>query len=198
MATEHEKMLRGELYNATDPALIQGRRNARNLLKTFNDSRDEDTDLRQRILAELFGTIGSNVWIEPPFFCDYGSNIHIRDDVFFNFNCVILDPARVEIGSTVLFGPNVQIYSATHPLDYRTRRTWLELAKPIRIGSDVWIGGSAVLGPGITVGDRSVIGAGSVVTKGIPAGACAAGNPCRVIRELGDGEQAQTSMGDRA
>lgn len=198
MATEREKMLAGELYNAADPELTQGRRRARNLLKSFNDSRDEEGDLRQRILAELFGTVGTNVSIEPPFFCDYGSNIHIGNDVFFNFNCVILDPAQVEIGSTVLFGPNVQIYTATHPLDYQTRRTWLELAKPIRIGSDVWIGGSAILGPGITIGDRTVIGAGSVVTKDIPAGVFAAGNPCRVVRELGDGESSLPGAGGAA
>jgi maltose O-acetyltransferase len=177
-------MLRGELYDATDPALVLARRRARELTSALNDTRDESQAERARIVAELFGSAGEGVWIEPPFYCDYGTNIHVGSTVFFNFNCVILDPARVEIGDHVLFGPNVQLYTATHTLDYPTRRAGLELAKPIRIGSDVWIGGSAVICPGVTVGARSVIGAGSVVTRDIPEDVFAAGNPCRVIRQL--------------
>lgn len=182
--TEKEKMLRGGLYDAADPRLALERRRARSLVRALNDSRDEDQAKRASIIAELFGSAGERVWIEPPFYCDYGTNIHLGSAVFFNFNCVILDPARVDIGDNVLFGPNVQIYTATHPLDHAARRTRLELAKPITIGPDVWIGGSAIIGPGVGVGARSVIGAGSVVTRDIPEGVFAAGNPCRVIRYL--------------
>jgi maltose O-acetyltransferase len=182
--TEREKMLAGELYSAADPELTAARRRARDLIYAFNHSRESEPDLRQQILRELFGAIGKNLWIEPPFYCDYGQNISIGNNVYFNFNCVILDPARVEIGDRVLFGPNVQIYTATHPIDAATRRTGLEAGKPIRIGSDAWVGGSAVLCPGVNIGDRTVIGAGSVVTRDLPADVFAAGNPCRVIRSL--------------
>jgi maltose O-acetyltransferase len=180
--TEKEKMLRGELYNATDPQLTQERRIARALTGALNQSRDDQADLRRRIIAELFGAVGGQVVIEPPFYCDYGSNIFIGRNVFFNFNCVILDPARVDIGDNVLFGPGVQVYTATHPMDPQTRRSGLELARPVRIGSDVWLGGGAIINPGVTVGDGSVIGSGSVVTRDVPVGVFAAGNPCRVIR----------------
>jgi maltose O-acetyltransferase len=182
--TEKEKMLAGELYNAKDPQLVQERRRARNLMKLYNDTLDAETDKRRQILEELLGDIGGPVEIEPPFFCDYGSNIHLGSGVFFNFNCVVLDVARVDIGDNVLCGPNIQIYTATHPVDYQERMTGLELGKPIKIGSGVWLGGSVVIGPGVTIGDRSVIGAGSVVVKDIPADVFAAGNPCKVIRSL--------------
>jgi len=182
MATEREKMLRGDLYNAADPELTAARRRARDLMRALNTGHDEAE--RLQIIAELLGEQGENVWIEPPFFCDYGQNIRVGDSVFFNFNCVVLDVAPVEIGSHVLFGPNVQIYTATHPIDAETRRTGLELGKPIRIGSDVWVGGSVIINPGITIGSRTVIGAGSVVTRDLPDDVFAAGNPCRVIRSL--------------
>ncbi|HEX3151016.1 MAG TPA: sugar O-acetyltransferase [Gemmataceae bacterium] len=182
--TERERMLAGELYDPLDAELVAGRRHARNLLRSLNDSRDADAELRAAIIQELFGSTGAGTWIEPPFFCDYGSNITLGDQVFFNFNCVVLDPAPVRIGSNVLFGPAVQIYTATHPLDAETRRTWKEFAKPVTIGSDVWIGGAAVICPGVSIGDRTVIGAGSVVARDVPAGVVAAGNPCRVIRVL--------------
>lgn len=184
MVTEKEKMLRGELYNAADPQLVMERRRARNLLKAFNDTLDEEQDRRQQLLGELLGALGRNVVIEPPFYCDYGTNITLGDGVFFNFNCVVLDVTPVEIGSNVLFGPSVQIYTATHPVDYRERQTGLEFGKPIHIGSDVWVGGGAIIGPNVTIGDRAVIGAGSVVVKDIPPDVFAAGNPCRVIRAL--------------
>lgn len=127
---------------------------------------------------------GDNLWIQPPFYCDYGTNIITGEGVFFNFNCVVLDVMEVNIGSKTMFGPNVQIYTATHPLDYKIRNTGLEYAKPITIGENVWVGGSVVICPGITIGDNSIIGAGSVVTKSIPANVIAAGNPCKVIRNL--------------
>ena len=122
--------------------------------------------------------------IEPPFHCDYGSNIFLGDNVYFNFNCIILDPAKVEIGDNVLVGPAVQIYTATHPISVTERKTMLESAKPIRIASDVWIGGGAIICPGVQIGRGSVIGAGGVVTRNVPAGVVAAGNPCRVIRKI--------------
>jgi maltose O-acetyltransferase len=184
MVTEKEKMLRGELYDASDPQLVRECRRARDLTRELNDSRTGAMEERRRIIARLFGSVGERVWIEPPFYCDYGTNIHLGNAVYFNFNCVILDPARVDIGDNVLFGPNVQVYTATHPMEHATRRQGLELAKPVWIGSDVWVGGGAIICPGVRVGARSVVGAGSVVTRDVPEGVFAAGNPCRVIRAL--------------
>ena len=184
MATECEKMLAGELYDASDPELVLARRRARDLLRTFNNSRDEDYDARRQILGELLGAVGEGVWIEPPFSCDYGRNIALGDRVYFNFNCVVLDCAAVTIGSDVFFGPGVQVYAATHPTDHAVRRSGLELARPIVVESDVWVGGGAILCPGVRIGARSVIGAGSVVTRDVPEGVVAVGNPCRVIRPI--------------
>lgn len=184
MRTEKEKMLAGELYDPRDDQLQRERRRARLLIKEFNDSSDDQGQERKRLLIDLFGTMGKGTFIEPPFYCDYGGNITLGERVFFNFNCVILDVAQVTIGNHVLFGPGVQVYTATHPLDAEQRRSGLEAAKPITIGDDVWIGGGAILSPGVTIGARSVIGAGSVVTKDIPEGVFAGGNPCRVIRSL--------------
>jgi len=183
MRTEKEKMLAGELYDPLDAQLSGERLRCRDLLKRFNDTREDQTEERTELLKQLLGA-ETGVWIQPPFFCDYGTNIRLGSKVFFNFNCVVLDVMEVTIGDNVLFGPSVQIYTATHPMDAETRRKWLEFAKPIRIGSDVWVGGAALICPGVTIGDRSVIGAGSVVTRDVPADVFAAGNPCRVIRQL--------------
>jgi maltose O-acetyltransferase len=184
MRTEKEKMLNGELYNPLDKQLTDERKRARQLTKKFNTTTEDQAEERTQILKELVPNAGDKLWIEPPFFCDYGSNIYTGEKVFFNFNCVVLDVMKVEIGSRTLIGPNVQIYAATHPEDYKVRGSGVEFAKPVVIGNDVWIGGSAVVCPGVTIGDRSIIGAGSVVTKNIPADVFAAGNPCRVIRNL--------------
>ncbi len=184
MKTEKEKMLAGELYDALDPQLSADRTKARLLLKQLNDLREDETEKRIEILNELLPAAGPDLWLQPPFYCDYGTNIKMGEKVFFNFNCVVLDVAEVNIGSRTLFGPNVQIYTATHPLNYKERASGLEYAKPIVIGEDVWIGGSAVICPGVTIGDRTVIGAGSVVTRTIPADVFAAGNPCKVIKNL--------------
>ena len=184
MKTEKEKMLSGELYDPLDPHLSDERLKARLLIKALNDTREDQPEERSRILKELLPHAGAGLWLQPPFYCDYGSHITIGKSVFFNFNCVILDVAPVTIGDRTLIGPNVQIYAATHPLDYRVRASGLENAMPIVIGEDVWIGGSAVICPGVTIGNRSVIGAGSVVTRNIPDDVFAAGNPCRVIRTL--------------
>ncbi|MBC5773753.1 sugar O-acetyltransferase [Pontibacter sp. KCTC 32443] len=184
MQTEKQKMLAGELYNPLDPQLSEERLQARLLLKQLNDSREDYPIERSRIIKELIPNAGEGLWLQPPFYCDYGYNIIVGEKVFFNFNCVVLDVMPVTIGSRTLFGPNVQIYTATHPLNYKERAAGLEYAKPITIGEDVWVGGSVVICPGVTIGDRSVIGAGSVVTKDIPADVFAAGNPCKVIRTL--------------
>lgn len=182
--TEMEKMLAGQLYDPNDPVLVGARWQARALTKALNSSDEEQLEERARILSELLGSLGDGTVIQPPFYCDYGFNIHLGRSVFFNFNCVVLDTARVDIGDYVQIGPNVQIYSPVHPMNAEERRTYLESAKPVTIGADVWIGGSAVIFPGVTIGERAVIGAGSIVTRDVPAGVFAAGNPCRVIREI--------------
>jgi maltose O-acetyltransferase len=183
MPSEKDKMLAGELYDPMDPELVRGRDRARDLCQDLNATREAQQDERRRILRELFGSGGETVWMQPPFFCDYGTNILLGERVFFNFNCVVLDVCRVTIGDYTLFGPAVQVYTATHPMNAELRRRQ-ESAKAIEIGSDVWVGGGAIICPGVRIGSRAVIGAGSVVTRDIPEGVFAAGNPCRVIREI--------------
>jgi maltose O-acetyltransferase len=185
MRTEREKMLAGELYDPLDPELVRARNEARDLCQDLNASREKDQEVRRRILVRLFGTGGESVWMQPPFYCDYGSNILLGERIFFNFNCVVLDVCQVKIGDFTLFGPAVQIYTATHPMNAELRRRQ-EFGKPIEIGSDVWVGGGAMICPGVRIGSKSVIGAGSVVTRDIPDGVFAAGNPCRVIREIAE------------
>jgi maltose O-acetyltransferase len=184
MRSEKEKMLSDELYDPLDSQLSAERQRAQLLCKGLNNTRDDQQEERARLIKELIPASGQGIWIEPPFYCDYGSNITLGDKVFFNFNCVILDVAPVVIGSGVLFGPAVQIYAATHPLRASERRTGLELGKMVEIGDDVWVGGGAMICAGVRVGVRSVIGAGSVVTRDIPEGVLAIGNPCRVVREV--------------
>jgi maltose O-acetyltransferase len=188
--SEREKMLAGELYDPLDPELAAGRERARDLCQALNATRERDEQERRRILTELFARGGDTVWMQPPFFCDYGSNIELGERVFFNFNCVVLDVCSVRIGSYSLFGPAVQIYTPMHPFDAELRRKQ-EYGKPVEIGSDVWVGGGAIILSGVRIGSRCVIGAGSVVTRDIPDAVFAAGNPCRVIRELGaEGQEA--------
>lgn len=182
--TEKQKMLAGELYDPLDKQLCDDRLRTRLLIKALNDTREDEVAERLRILKELIPQSGSGLWLQPPFYCDYGSNMVLGEKVFFNFNCVVLDVMEVKIGSRTLLGPNVQIYTATHPIHYKERASGLEYAKAIQIGEDVWVGGSAVICPGVSIGDRCIIGAGSVVTKNIPSDVFAAGNPCRVIRSL--------------
>jgi maltose O-acetyltransferase len=182
--SEKEKMLKGGLYNAFDPLLTEERTRARLLIGRLNNSPENQPEERMAIVKSLIPNGGPNLYIQPPFFCDYGSNIHTGERVFFNFNCILLDVMQISIGDDTLFGPNVQIYTATHPINWKERASGLEFAKPVVIGRNVWIGGSAVICPGVRIGDRTVIGAGSVVTKDIPADVVAVGNPCRVIRQL--------------
>jgi maltose O-acetyltransferase len=176
-------MLAGELYDPFDPELARARTRARDLCQALNATRDADEEQRRRLVVDLFGAGGNDAWIQPPFFCDYGSNIFLGSRVFFNFNCVVLDVCAVRVGDFTLFGPSVQIYTAMHPIDAVQRRS-REYGTPVTIGSDVWVGGAAIICPGVTIGSRSIIGAGSVVTRDIPDDVFAAGNPCRVVRKL--------------
>jgi maltose O-acetyltransferase len=181
--TEFDKMLAGQPYNPMDPQLVAQRTRARDLCQALNATREADAPERRRLLLDLFGAGGDTVWMQPPFYCDYGCNIELGERVFFNFNCVVLDVCRVRIGSYTLFGPAVQIYAATHPMDPQLRRRE-ESGRPVEIGSDVWVGGGAIILPGVRIGSRAVIGAGSVVTRDVPEGVFAAGNPCRTIRDV--------------
>ena len=183
MKNERQKMLAGEMYDPLDPELVAARAHARDLCQALNATREAEQEERRRILRALFAAGGDTVWMQPPFFCDYGANIELGTKVFFNFNCVVLDVCRVRIGDGSLFGPAVQIYTPVHPMNADERRH-AEFGKPVDIGSDVWVGGGAIILPGVTIGSRAVIGAGSVVTRSIPEGVFAAGNPCRVIREI--------------
>lgn len=185
VTSERDKMLAGDLYDPMDPELAAARERARDLCQALNATREAEQETRRRILCDLFRTGGDTVWMQPPFFCDYGCNIELGERVFFNFNCVVLDVCPIRIGSHALFGPAVQIYTALHPLNAERRRK-VEFGKPVEIGSDVWVGGGAIILPGVRIGSHSVIGAGSVVTRDVPEGTLAAGNPCRVIREITD------------
>jgi maltose O-acetyltransferase len=184
MKTEKENMIAGAMYDPMDRELVQDRIQTRLLLKKLNESREDDPAERSRIVQALLPNAQPDIYLQPPFYCDYGYNMKVGKQVFFNFNCIVLDVAPVIIGSRTMFGPNVQVYTATHPMNHTERSSGREYAKPIVIGEDVWVGGSVVICPGVTIGDRSVIGAGSVVTKDIPANVFAAGNPCKVIRPI--------------
>jgi maltose O-acetyltransferase len=178
-------MVAGDMYDPLDTQLVTARARARDLCQVLNATRESEDGRRRRILQDLFGTGGDTVWMQPPFYCDYGSNIELGERVFFNFNCIVLDVCPVRIGSFTLFGPAVQIYTPMHPFNAEQRRRE-EYGKPIEIGSDVWVGGGAIVLAGVRIGSRAVIGAGSVVTRDVPEGVFAAGNPCRVIRPIAD------------
>lgn len=177
-------MLAGELYWAEDTELVTERKRASRLLRMYNATTEEQDEQKWQILQELFGQIGKKATIVPPFYCDYGSNIYASDRLFMNFGCVILDCNTVHIGENVMCAPYVQIYTAYHPTEPEIRLADRELAAPVKIGNNVWIGGSAIICPGVTIGDNTTIGAGSVVVKNIPENVVAAGNPCRIIRHL--------------
>lgn len=182
--SERELMLAGELYWAGDAELVALRRRARRLTRAFNQTTEEEPEERRRLLTELFGAVGPRVEVEPSFRCDYGFNIYAGDNLFMNFGCVLLDCAPIRIGANCLMAPNVHLYAATHPAEPEVRATGRELARPITIGDDVWLGGGVIVCPGVTIGDGCVIGAGSVVTRDVPSRSIAAGNPCRVIRAV--------------
>ncbi|MBQ4279332.1 MAG: sugar O-acetyltransferase [Rikenellaceae bacterium] len=178
MATEKEKMLSGELYSAADPELVRERKRTHLLLHRLNTTEFGNEDTYGEIVGELLPHCPADIFIQPPFYCDYGSNIYCGEQAFFNYDCVVLDVAPVRIGARCFFAPKVQLYTATHPIDHIVRgHQLLEYGKPITIGDDCWIGGGSVICPGVTIGDRVVIGAGSVVTKDIPSDSVAYGNP---------------------
>ena len=180
--TTKEKMLAGEMYNCLDPDLEAERQQAKALLRCYNTT--ETVSERRAILQQLLGSIGQNSFIEPPFFCAYGHNINLGDDVFLNVLCTILDCSIVRIGNHVMVGPGVQIYTAAHHLQAEPRNQGWEIAKAITIADNVWIGGSAILLPGVNIGLNAVVGAGAVVTRDVPANTVVAGNPARVIRHI--------------
>ena len=178
-------MLAGQLYDAGDAELTGMRNRARALTRAYNASTEDQPEQRLRLLGELFGRLGPGGAIEPPFHCDYGTHIFAGARLYMNFNCVVLDVNEVHLGDNVFFGPGVQVLTATHPLEAAERIRGPELGYPIRIGNNVWIGGGAIICPGVTIGDDTTIGAGSVVVRDIPARVLAVGNPCRVVRALG-------------
>lgn len=182
MKTQKQLMLAGELYNAVDAELQADQRAAQAWMDRYNAS---SLDERPALLAQGLGAVGKNVAIRAPFHCDYGYNIRLADGVFMNFGCVILDVAEVTIGAATAIGPGVQILTADHPRDPAVRRTGLESGKPIRIGSNVWIGGGAIILPGVTIGDDAIIGAGAVVTRDVAPGVTVVGNPARVVAAKG-------------
>ena len=182
--TEREKMLAGELYNAEDPELVSLRRTCKELCHTCNQLSPGRTEERDALLRRLLGRTGEQFHIEPVFWCDYGWTITVGEQFYANHGCVILDCAPVVFGDHVFIAPNCGFYTAGHPLDAETRNTGLEYARPITVGSDVWIGGNVTILPGVTIGSNVVIGAGSVVTRDIPDHVVAVGNPCRPVKEL--------------
>lgn len=181
-----ERMLAGDLYRGADDELVAEMQHAMRLTRRYNDTDPADTDGRRSILEELLGEVGEEVDIRPPLHCDYGSHIRVGARTFVNFGLMALDVATISIGADVLMGPNVQLLTPTHPLDPDTRRDKWEAALPITIGDNVWIGGMAVICPGVTIGADAVVGAGAVVTKDVPPGAVVVGNPARVVRSVHD------------
>ncbi|MDY8134467.1 sugar O-acetyltransferase [Aquimarina sp. 2201CG5-10] len=189
--TEKDKMLHGDFYDSRDPELLKMYHNARKLLKKYNNLDSELAAEKEKILSELFENKGPGVWIETPFFCDYGANISIGQNTFINTNCMFLDNNKISIGKNGLIAPYVQIYTASHPLKATDRivengleSRYLTSSKPVHIGDNVWIGGNSIIFPGVSIGNNVTIGAGSVVTKNIPDNVLAYGNPCKVIKEI--------------
>ncbi|PPA70591.1 sugar O-acetyltransferase [Jeotgalibacillus proteolyticus] len=184
MRTEKDKMVAGELYAAWDAELVKDRQRVKVLTKELNDLSPLEEQKRERLVKEIFGSVGKSVYIEPPFRCDYGYNIHVGDNFYANFDCVILDVCEVRFGSNCMLAPGVHIYTATHPLDPDERNSGLEYGKPVTFGDNVWIGGRAVINPGVTVGNNAVIASGAIVTKDVPDNVVVAGNPARMIKEI--------------
>lgn len=182
--TEKEAMLAGKLYIAQGEEIGADFRRSRRLTRLINATTEEQGQERVRLFRELFRQAGENLWIETPFRCDYGCHISVGDNFFANYDCIIVDVCDVTIGNNVFFGPRVCVYTAGHPLDAEVRAMHLEYGKRVAIGDDVWVAGNVVINPGVTIGSGTVIGSGSVVTKDIPANVVAAGNPCRVLREI--------------
>jgi maltose O-acetyltransferase len=182
--TQKQRMLAGDLYTANDAELAADAKRIAEWMARYNALAARSPEERHALLAEAFGHVGSGVYIRPPFHCDYGYNISLGDGVFFNFNCVVLDVAAVSVGDGTQIGPGVQILAADHPRDPAVRAQGLEFGRPVRIGANVWIGGGAIILPGVTIGDNATVGAGSVVTRDIPGSETAFGNPARLKRQI--------------
>ncbi|PWK87487.1 maltose O-acetyltransferase [Lentzea atacamensis] len=179
MISEKQKMMNGQLYKDSDPALVAERRRAQQLVDEFNATRDD------AVIKELLGSIGEDSWVMPRFQCDYGYQIHLGSNSFLNYDAILMDCATITIGDDVSIGPRAQLLTALHPIeDHEARRQRFETAAPITIGNNVWLGGGVIVCAGVTIGDNAVIGAGSVVTRDIPPRVLAVGNPCKVIRDL--------------
>ena len=191
--TEWERLQQGLIYNDFDEDLFERRDAAKKLFKAYNKTNDDEGELRNKILQQLFKQIGKNVWIEPDFKCEFGKNITIEDDVYINFGCIILDCAEVTIGSHTLFGPNIGLYPVNHSTDAQERINGGCYGKPIHIGKNVWLGGDVKVLAGVTIGDNTIIGTGSIVTKDIPSNVIAVGNPCKVIRGITDKDKTEYS-----
>lgn len=187
--TEFERMIQGQLYDASKPELRTLSLKQRRLMNKFNHLSDEQVEEKQAMITQLFGSVGRNITIQAPVFIDYGVNTSLGDNFFCNYDCIFLDVSTIEIGDNVMFGPRVSLYTATHPLDAGVRNRGLEYALPIKIGSGSWIGGSSTILPGVTIGSNTIIGAGSIVNRDIPDNVMAAGNSCRVIRSLTEEDQ---------
>ncbi|MGX7670014.1 sugar O-acetyltransferase [Plantactinospora sp. DSM 117369] len=182
--SQRERMLAGDLYRADDPELVALARRAALLVQRYNSTAADRPEQHEALLRELLGAVGEQVVVRPPFYCDYGSQIRVGDRSYLNVNAVLLDVAAIEIGADVQIGPNVQLLTPHHPLDPEQRRTGWEAARPITIGDNAWLGGGVIVLGGVTIGPDTVVGAGSVVTRDLPAGVLAVGNPARVLRPL--------------
>jgi maltose O-acetyltransferase len=184
MKTEKQKMLAGEMYDPADPELLKQRENARRLVRLINQTTEKEGDKRISLLKELFGSTGDNLFLEPAFRCDYGYNIHVGENFFANFECIILDVCEVRIGTNCMLAPGVHIYTAAHPLNPTERNSGREFGKPVTIGNNVWIGGGAIINPGVNIGDNAVIASGAVVTKDVPENVVVGGNPAKILKSI--------------
>ena len=182
--SEKEKMLAGLWYNSNTSELKSDRTKARQIFKEINGLSEDEKPRKTKLFRDLLGTTPKNFWIEPPFYCDYGYNIHLGKQVYINFNCCMLDGAKIDIGDHAMIGPGVQIFTVNHPLDIETRNRWYEITKPVTIGPNVWIGGGAIICPGVEIGEGSIVAAGAVVTKNVPTNVVVGGNPAKVIKEI--------------
>jgi len=184
MESEKKRMLAGERYDPTDPELVADRRRASERCRRYNATAATETDRRGRLLRDLFGVVRGDAVVEPPFRCDYGYNVGVGDGFFANYGCVLLDAAPIAFGENCLLGPGVHVYTPTHPIDPGERATGEEFGDPVTVGDDVWIGGRAVITPGVEVGDGAVVAAGAVVVDDVPAGTVVGGNPAEEIRRI--------------
>lgn len=179
-----ERMISGKVYFANALEVSEKYKYAKDMIRSYNLTTDQEESKRIEIIKKLFGKVGENFHIEPPFRCDYGFNIEVGDNFYANYDCIFLDVCKVKIGNNVFLGPRVSVFTAAHPTASNIRNIGLEFGKEIKIGNNVWIGGNTVINPGVKIGDNTVIGSGSVVTKDIPSDVIAAGNPCKIIRNI--------------